>query len=169
MQPKGNLYFSTAIFISLSIILFELFGELANNSLPAFFNLLPFIVMALLMVVVCRLYSKEIQEEIRFRKIFVYGVKVTLIVTVIVVAYRFMYLYILFPDIKATTVAQARSEMGSKGDIAENELDAATNLIDRMFIPFAVAGSFVSTLISGLIGSVIGAVAIKRLKNTHLP
>lgn len=169
MQFKEGQYFSTALLISLSIIIVELLGESVKDALPALFNWLPFIVMAVLLIVACNRYSGIPQVEVRFRTIFIYGIMVTMLVAVIVVAYRFAYLYILFPEIKANTIAEARSEMANSSNASENELDAAADLIGRVFIPFAVAGSFISTLVSGVISSVIGAVLAVRKHNTQMP
>lgn len=169
MQFKEGQYLSTALLISLSIIVVELLGESVKDALPALFNWLPFVIMSVLIIVACNRYSSVIQAEVRFRTIFIYGITITMLVAVIVVAYRFTYLYILFPEIKANTIAEARSEMANSANASENELDAAADLIGRVFIPFAVAGSFISTLVSGIIGSVIGAVLIVRRINTQTP
>jgi hypothetical protein len=169
LQFKEGQYFSTALLISLSIIVVELLGESVKDALPAIFNWLPFIVMAVLMIVACNRYSSTTQGEVRFRTIFTYGIIVTMLVAVMVVAYRFTYLYMLFPEIKANTIAEARNEMANSSNASENELDAAADLIGRVFIPFAVAGSFVSTLISGIISYVIGAVWVVRKHSTKTP
>jgi putative Ca2+/H+ antiporter (TMEM165/GDT1 family) len=56
----------------------------------------------------------------------------------------------------------SRQKMEDNGKMSESQIDQAMEMARKFFIPFAIAGTLIGTLICGAIASLIGAAVAKK-------
>jgi hypothetical protein len=59
---------------------------------------------------------------------------------------------------------EARKQMEAKGTLSQDNIDTALAMTRKLFMPFAIAGVIIGTLLIGAIGSVLGAAFTKKNK-----
>ncbi|HSZ86735.1 MAG TPA: hypothetical protein VK787_11945, partial [Puia sp.] len=57
---------------------------------------------------------------------------------------------------------QSRKQMEEKGNLSEENINAALDITRRLFFPFAIGGALIGTIIIGAVGSLIGAAVAKK-------
>jgi hypothetical protein len=65
---------------------------------------------------------------------------------------------------KDMAVEEARKQMEAKGTLSQANIDTALEMTRKFFMPFALIGVVIGTLIIGAIGSLLGAAFTKKNK-----
>lgn len=107
------------------------------------------------------MYGKQIDHNSTFGNYFAHGFKVAAVVTVIMIIYIIIFLY-LFPDIKEKAVEAARKSMESKGQMTEEQITTGLGITRKFFMAFAIGGTLLGYLIFGAIAALIGAGITKK-------
>ncbi|MEO8819942.1 MAG: DUF4199 domain-containing protein [Ginsengibacter sp.] len=107
------------------------------------------------------MYGKQIDHNSTFGNYFAHGFKVAAVVTVIMIIYVVIFLY-LFPDVKEKAVDAARKNMESKGQLTQDQINTGLNITRKFFMAFAIGGTLLGYLIFGAIAALIGAGITKK-------
>ena len=106
-------------------------------------------------------YGKQIDYNATFGNYFAHGFKVAAAITVLMVIYMIVFIYI-FPDFKEKALEEARKAMDAKNNISEEQKTTALEMTKKLFTVFVVGGTLLSTIIIGVIGALIGAAVAKK-------
>ncbi len=161
MDHVKQLNLRISLIISLCLGSIDLIGNSATLSSLRWFKWLPFFTMIALIFFACKEFQKRTKGPVRFRSTFSYGFKITLIVTGIMIAYRLLFLYVIFPGTENDIMNQFRSAMEKGGHVSRDNIESFLKTTRRMFVPFAILGSFATTMLCGIIASAIGAIYSK--------
>ena len=164
MEPKRKTYINIGIIISLILVLVDLIGKFAGLTFVTWFKWLPSVLMIVALIVACRSFGKERNGQVTFGNVFGYGFKVSVFVTIIVLVYTILSLYFIFPEMKDLALEQARKQMEEKGTLSQDNIDTALAMTKKLFIPFAILGVIIGTLLIGVIGSLLGAAFTKKVQ-----
>ena len=96
---------------------------------------------------------------------FSHGFKTTAVFTIILVVYTALAFTVIFPELKDKMLEVTRAQMEKDGKLSSAEIDRALSMSSKFFLPFAIAGLLIFSLILGAIGSLIGAAVAKKNPN----
>lgn len=109
------------------------------------------------------LFSKQTNEDKVFGNLFSHGFKTTAVATCLIFIYVLLMIYIINPNMITERVADIISEAKKSHPIADDnamkEFAANAEKITKLMM---IAGTIMGTLLLGIIGSLIGAVAISK-------
>lgn len=106
-------------------------------------------------------YGKSRNHEASFGQLFSYGFKATAIITLIMILFIVLF-FALFPEFKDKIMEAAREGMEKQGNMGDEQIDKAVEMVDRNFILFTGGGILFMYLILGAIGSLLGAAVTKK-------
>jgi uncharacterized membrane protein YciS (DUF1049 family) len=162
MESKKKTLINLAQIKSIILILVDLVGKFANLSFATWFKWLPAIILIVALIIACVSFGKENNGNVTFGNVFGYGFKVSAVVTGIMLIYTIIALSFIFPEMKDMALEEARKQMEAKGTLSQSNIDAALSMTRRLFIPFAIIGVVIGTLLIGVIGSLLGAAFTKK-------
>jgi hypothetical protein len=116
----------------------------------------------------CISFSKDMDGNVTFGKVFGHGFKTAAIVTIISIA-AFLITYMIMPEIKDKAMQIARTEMEKNPQMTEEMIDKAIGWTSKYFVMFGVLGSMFSYALIGIIASLIGAAIAKKNPNPEMP
>lgn len=109
------------------------------------------------------LFAKQNDNEKIFGNLFSHGFKTTAVATCLIFIYVLLMIYIINPNMiterVADIVAEARKSNPIADDKALKEFAINAEKITKLMM---IAGTIMGTLLLGIIGSLIGAVAISK-------
>lgn len=106
-------------------------------------------------------FSKANDGYVTFKNLFGSGFKASMIVTLIVVGWTVVSLF-LFPDMKEKAMELARTEMLKKPNMTDEAMDMAMNLMRKGYGTIIISSAVFGTLAMGAIFSLIGAGAAPK-------
>lgn len=161
MEQKITTPVTKGIALSLILIVLSLvsyFMDLSQNKGMQYTSYVIFIIAIIWSV---NSYGKQIEYNSTFGNYFAHGFKVSAIVTVIMIIFFVLFIY-LFPDMKEKGIDAARKEMEAKGNLTSEQITQALGFTQKFFMVFVVGGMLVFYLFFGAIGSLIGAGVTKK-------
>jgi uncharacterized membrane protein len=123
------------------------------------------VIMFVGVIVSCIQYAKVNNGNVTFGNVFGNGFKTTSIVALLTILVGVLFV-LIFPDIKEQALEQVRRDMEKQGQ-ADDVIDKAVAMTDKMFIVFMLAGGIFGTLFFGAIASLIGAAVAKKNPNAR--
>lgn len=133
------------------------FMDLSGNQALGLMSLL--ILLAGLIYFVMQ-YGKSVDHAATFGQLFSFGFKATAVATVIVIVFQVLF-FLIFPEYRDKMEEISREQMYKQG-LGEAQVEQALGFTRRFFWPFLIAGTLVSNLFVGSIGSLIGAALTKK-------
>jgi ABC-type antimicrobial peptide transport system permease subunit len=76
--------------------------------------------------------------------------------------YTLLSIYLIFPETRDVAIDEARKQMEKQGKMSDDQIDQAIEMTKKFFLPFAIGGSVIGTLIVGAIASLLGAAFAKK-------
>lgn len=110
----------------------------------------------------CISYARDMDGNVTFGNVFSHGFKTTSVFTIILVLYTALSLTVIFPEMKDKMLELSRAQMEKDGKLSSADIDRALSMTSKFFVPFAIAGMLIFSLIIGAIGSLIGAAVAKK-------
>ncbi len=158
MKKKSSDFIGKGLILSLIIIVISLIGGFAHIQFETWFKWLPAIIEIIIIIVFCIQYGKQQTEGVTFGKVFGYGFKVSLVVSVMMVIYTLLSFYVIFPEFTDLSLQQARAAMEAKGTYTEDQIDQGMAMTKKFLQPlplaiFAFIGSLFFTTIAALLGA----------------
>lgn len=115
------------------------------------------------------LYQNSIENAEKFSTLFAYGFKVAAVVTCIYFLYVLLEINFIFPEYINEKLGRSVTEMKQQGLIDEASFDANYQkgmLLGKKVETYKyIAGTIMSTLFLGVLGSVLGTVISKQKSN----
>jgi hypothetical protein len=137
--------------------MFLTFMDLSGNRTLGFLSLL--ILLAGLIFFITQ-YGKSVDHNAEFGQLFSFGFKATAVTTIIVLAFQVLF-FLVFPEYRDKMEEISREQMYKQG-LNDSQVEQAIEFTRRFFWPFLIAGTLVSSLFVGAIGSLIGAGITKK-------
>lgn len=129
------------------------------------FGWISYLIMIGCAVWACISYAKDMDGNVSFGNVFSHGFKTTAVFTIILVVYTALAFTVIFPELKDKMLEVTRAQMEKDGKLSSAEIDRALSMSSKFFLPFAIAGLLIFSLILGAIGSLIGAAVAKKNPN----
>ncbi|MDH7459682.1 DUF4199 domain-containing protein [Chitinophagaceae bacterium 26-R-25] len=162
MKTK-NAHLLSGLIIGIAVIIAYLlisYTSLKNNAAVSFLPALVLFVSAALNVVN---YSRKIGEPLSFGNAFAFGFKSIAVASVIMIAYSVFSVTVLFPEMKEDAVKATIEALKQQGNTLPADTEkTARDSVNKGYIPIAISSALISTLVTGAIGSALGAALRKK-------
>jgi hypothetical protein len=164
MEKKGINHITAGLIIAGFLIVYSMiltFADLSANRTLGFLSLL-FLVAGLIYFIMQ--YGKSVDHTASFGQLFSFGFKTTAVTTIIVLAFQVLF-FLVFPEYRTKMEEISREQMYKQG-LSDQQVEQAIEFTKRFFWTFLIAGTLVSNMIVGAIGSLIGAGITKKEAQT---
>lgn len=163
MKKKTSDFIAKGLILSLIIIVISLIGGFAHVQFENWFKWLPAIIEIVVIIIFCIQYGKQQTDGVTFGKVFGYGFKVALVVSVMMVLYTLLSVYLIFPEFTDLSLQQARAAMEAKGTYTEDQIDQGMAMTKKFLQPVPLAiFAFIGTLFFDTIAALLGAAFTKK-------
>lgn len=163
MNSKTHIQYG--LIISVIVILFSTLFYILHINTEKWTQWVGVVVIFAGVIVSCIQFAKANDGNVTFGNVFGNGFKTTAIIALVTIAFSLLFV-LIFPDIKEQALEQVRLDMEKQGQ-ADDVIDKAVAMTDKMFIVFLLAGGIFGTLFFGAIASLIGAAIAKKNPNTR--
>ena len=163
MNSKTHIQYG--LIISAIVILFSTLFYILHINTQKWTQWVGVLIMFVGVIISCIQFAKANDGNVTFGNVFGNGFKTTAIVALVTIAFSVLFV-LVFPDIKEQALEQVRLDMEKQGQ-ADDVIDKAVAMTDKMFIVFLLAGGIFGTLFFGVIASLIGAAIAKKNPNTR--
>jgi len=118
-------------------------------------------------IVSCIHYANQMQGAVTFGNVFVYGFKVTALVTLIVSVFTYISIKFIFPDMVDKAIEVAREQMQKQPDnkMTDANVEQALGMTRKYFAVFVVGASLFINMFIGTLAALVGAVVAKKDPN----
>lgn len=123
------------------------------------------VVIVLGLIFFVRAWGKANDYRLSFGNLFAYGFKSTAVFTIITIIFTILFI-LIFPDLKEKSLDMARQQLEENPKISEEQIEQALEISRKFFWVAVVGGSMLSMIITGAIGSLIGAALTKKQPNS---
>ena len=151
------------ILISLVIIILGIAGYYTDLAFSGWYSWAVNGILLIAIIFACVHFANQKQGYVTFGNVFLHGFKVTLVVTIFLLAYTLLSMTVLFPDMKERIFEMQQQQMEEKG-MPDEQMETAMNMMKKYFTLFLVLGVIFGNLIFGCIASLIGAAIAKKNK-----
>lgn len=161
-EKKVMTHVQKGLLVSLILIVLGIAGYFAKLYEQSWF---PWISNAILFIAViwgCITYANQMNGQVTFGNVFAHGFKMSVVIALILIVWVLLSMTVLFPEMKDRTLEMARQRMEEKGNLTDAQIDQGIEFTKKFFIPFAIGGTLLGTLIFGTIASLIGAAVAKK-------
>jgi len=110
----------------------------------------------------CITYANQMNGQVTFGNVFAHGFKMSVVVALILIVWVLLAMTVLFPEMKDKTLEMARQRMEERGNLSDSQIEQGVEFTKKFFIPFAIGGTLLGTLIFGTVASLIGAAVAKK-------
>ena len=151
------------VLISLVIIILGIAGYYSDLAFSGWYSWAVNGILVIAIIFACVHFANQKQGYVTFGNVFLHGFKVTLVVTIFLLAYALLSMTVLFPDMKERIFEMQQQQMEER-NMPEEQMETATNMMKKYFMIFLVLGVIFGNLIFGCIASLIGAAVAKKNK-----
>ena len=162
MKKKSSDYLGKVLLLSLLLVVVDLIGGFANLRFTSWYKWISTIILVGVLIFFCIQYANEQTEGATFGKIFGYGFRIALFISILMVVYTIISVMFIFPEFIDQVLVRTRTEMENKGSLSEDQIDRAITMTKKYFLPGALVFAFLGTLFFGTIGSLLGAAFARK-------
>ena len=167
MKKKSD-YIGKAVLLSLILIIVDLIGGFTHLRFESWFRWLSTIIMVIGIIVLCIQFGKQQTDGVTFGKVFGYGFKIALFVSVIVVLYSLLSINVIFPEIIDQILVKTRTDLQAKGGMTDEQIDQAVAMTKKFMQPIPLSiFTFLATHFFETIASLLGEK--KKKKSEPVP
>ena len=116
----------------------------------------------------CWLFSSEMKGNVTFGQIFSHGFKTAAIVILISIA-SFIITSLVMPELKENALNAAREAMEKDSRLTESNIQDAINMTNKFYYVFGIVGTIFGYGLTGVLGSLLGAVISKKNPQSSMP
>ena len=113
------------------------------------------------LILFINLYAKSKNNHVSFGDLFSYGFKAISVTTLVFLIF-IVILAIAMPEMKKEAIDAARAEMEKNKSFSERDIEKGIQMVEKYFWVFMAGATMLSFLITGAIGSLIGAAITKK-------
>ncbi len=163
MKKKSTDFMVKGILLSLVLMVISLIGGFAHLQFESWFKWVPTIIQVTIIIIFCVQYGKHQSDGVTFGKVFGYGFKISLVVSILMILYGLLSFFVIFPEFNDLALQQARAGMEAKGNLTEDQIDKGMEITKKFMQPVPIAIiTFLGTLLVGTIASLLGAAFTKK-------
>ena len=161
-EKKVMTHITKGLLASLIVIVFGIAGYFTGLADQSWFNWASDGIIVIAVIWGCISFSSQMNEQVSFGNVFAHGFKMSVVIALILIVWVLLAMTLLFPEMKDKALDIARRRMEERGSLSDSQIDQAIEFTKKFFIPFAVGGTLLGTLIFGAIASLIGAGVAKK-------
>lgn len=162
MEKKITTHITKGLILALILIIVDVIASVAGFKFETWFKWLPSLFFCGAIIWVCINYANQMDNNVTFGNVFSHGFKASAVTACIMVIYALLSVFLLFPEQKEQAMEMARKQMEAKGNIPEASIEQGLDFARRLYIPFAILGVVIGSLLVGAIASLIGAAIAKK-------
>ena len=162
MQKKVTSALTTALVISLILIVLDLVAGFTHIKFETWWRWIPTVVLCIALIWACINYANQKDNLVTFGNVWGFGFKTSAFVAVITLVYSFLSIYVIFPETRDLVIDESRKQMEAQGKLSEDQIDQALEMTRKFFVVGLVIGVVVGTLIAGALASLLGAAFAKK-------
>jgi hypothetical protein len=163
MKKTSSDFIGKAILLSLVLIIVDLIGGFAHLRFESWFRWISTIILIILLIIFCIQFGKQQTDGVTFGKVFGYGFKISLLVSIFMVAYTLISINLIFPEFIDQVLVKTRTDLQAKGGMTDEQIDQAVSMTKKFMQPIPIIiFTFLATLFFGTIGSLLGAAFTKK-------
>lgn len=162
MENKVTSHVTKGLIVSLIMVVLDLVSGFANFKFEPWFQWIPTIILVVAIIWACISFANQKNNAVTFGNVFAHGFKTTAVIACIMVVYTLVSVFVIFPETKTLAIEKARQQMETNPQMTEEMIDQAVGMTEKFFLPFAIGGSLLGTLIVGALASVLGAAFAKK-------
>jgi hypothetical protein len=163
MKKKSSDFMSKAILLTLILIVIDLIGGFAHLRFESWFRWISTIVMVIAIIIFCIQFGKQQTEGVTYGKVFGYGFKIALLVSVFVVVYSLLSINLIFPEYIEQVLVKTRTDLQAKGGMTDEQIEQAVSMTKKFMQPIPMSiFIFLATLFFGTIAALLGAAFTKK-------
>jgi hypothetical protein len=168
MEKKVTTHITKGILIALVLFVFDLIGGFTRLKFSgsSWYNWVSTILLLVAIIWAVANYGRQLDNNVTFGNLFAFGFKTSAVVACITLIFALLSMFVIFPDTRDLALEQARKQLEERGNMSDETINQALDMTKRMFLPFAIAGVILGTLIIGAIGALIGAAITKKNPQT---
>ena len=160
-QKKPISHFIAGTIIAAVIIIYSLLLNILGKGQDKTLGWIAYILFVAGLILFINLYGNAKNNEVTFGNLFTYGFKTTAFSTLLIILC--LVIIILFlPDFKQKILDGMRKGMEDQGKLSDEKIDEFVGTFSRNFMLFVVGGAIFMYLLTGAIGSLIGAAVTKK-------
>ena len=162
MEKKVTSHTTKGLVIALILIVLGLIANFGGFEYAAWYRYLPTLILVVAVIWACINYANQMGNAVTFGNVFAHGFKTSAVVTILMLVFALVSIYLIFPDSKEKAIEMARQEMEKNPRLSESDVDAAVDMTRKFFLVGVIGGTILFTLITGLIASLLGAAFAKK-------
>lgn len=160
-QQKPISHFIAGLIIAAIIIVYSIAINFMGITSPGA-GWVNYIIIVIGAIIFVPLYGKAMNNQVTFGALFSYGFKATAIITLISILFLLIFNF-AFPEFKEKILEAARNQMIEDGK-SNSEIEEGINMFRKLFWVGVIGATLLFSLVSGAIGSLIGAAIAKKDK-----
>jgi len=166
MEKKVTSHITKGLVIALILFVLDIIAGFAHFKFATWWRWIPSIILLAAIIWACLNFAAQKNHDVTFGNIFGHGFKTSVVVACITIVFSLLSIFLIFPETKDVALEEARKQMEAKGTLSQDMIDQSLEITRKMFVPFAIIGVIVGSVIVGAIASLIGAAVPKKNPQT---
>jgi hypothetical protein len=161
-DKKVMTHVQKGLLVSLILIVIGIAGYFTKLYTQSWFSWASNGILFIAVIWGCISYANQMNGQVTFGNVFAHGFKMSVVIALILIVWVLLAMTVLFPEMKDKTLEMARQRMEDRGNLTDSQIEQGVEFTRKFFIPFAIGGTLLGTLIFGAVASLIGAAVAKK-------
>ena len=163
MTPRKPIsHIIAGLMISSLLVILTIGTRYASPGQQSMMQTLAIVIMVGGIVAFVNLYGKAKNNQVTFGNLFVYGFKITAIITLVVILCNVVF-YLSFPELKAKILEASRQTMVAEGKKTDAEIEEVLKAARNGFWVYMAGSILFIYAIIGAVASLAGAAVTKKV------
>jgi len=162
MEKRVMTHVQKGLLVSLILIVIGIAGYFTKLFEQSWFSWASNGILCIAVIWGCITYANQMNGQVTFGNVFTHGFKMSVVIALILIVWVLLAMTVLFPEMKDKTLEMARQRMEERGNLSDSQIEQGVEFTKKFFIPFAIGGTLLGTLIFGTVASLIGAAVAKK-------
>ena len=164
MEQKITSHIIKGSVIALLLILINIIGQISGFIYNENYRWVGTVTYIIALIVSAIYFSKQNEQQINFGMAFTHGFKTTAVITCMLFIYTLLSVYLLFPQ-QINHFVQLGVDEAKKQGKTEAEMKEGMAIARKVLVISFLAGGLMINLITGALGSLLGAAIAKKNPN----
>ena len=162
MNKKVTSPITAGLIISLILIVIDLVAGFAHVKFETWYRWLPTLILCIAIIWACINYANQKDNLVTFGNVFLHGFKASLLISVIMLVYSLLSIFVIFPETRDIVLDETRKQMEKKGNLSEDQIDQAIEMTRKFFMMGVIIFALLGTCFFGTIASLLGGAFAKK-------
>ena len=162
MEKRVMTHVQKGLLVSLILIVIGIAGYFTKLFEQSWFSWASNGILCIAVIWGCVTYANQMNGQVTFGNVFTHGFKMSVVIALILIVWVILAMTVLFPEMKDKSLEMARQRMEERGNLSDSQIEQGVEFTKKFFIPFAIGGTLLGTLIFGTVASLIGAAFAKK-------